>query len=393
MGIKRYRSIGFAQLSFAFIPEEDSRPSESVQLSNVGSPGRTMDYYAGVDLGATNIRAAVANANANVIGTATCETPPGPTGIAVTETVLSAVRTSCDDAGIDPQSIQVAGIGSIGPIDLAAGVIENPANLPNTIDRIPLTGPLESLIGSDRVLLRNDADAGLVGERFYGEYSPDDMIYVTISSGIGAGVAVDGDLLSGWDGNAGEIGHMVVDPSGEMTCGCGRDGHWEAYCSGNNIPKYARQLHEQHPIETDLPLPDPDSSSRSDADSASDSDSDSDSDSELSFDAADVFAHAGTDDFADYVIERIAEWNAVGMANLAHTYAPIVINVGGAVALNNPDLVIDPINERLSELVFTNVPDVQLTTLSGDVVVHGALASALLADGHTRPDDPSQFRK
>lgn len=348
-----------------------------------------MDYYAGVDLGATNIRAAVANENANVIGSETCETPQGPTGIAVTETVLSAVRNSCDDAGIDPQSIQVAGIGSIGPIDLAAGVIENPANLPNTIDRIPLTGPLGSLIGSDRVILRNDADAGLVGERFYGEYSPDDMIYVTISSGIGAGVAVDGDLLSGWDGNAGEIGHMVVDPSGTMTCGCGRDGHWEAYCSGNNIPKYAQQLHEQDPIETDLPLPNPDSSSHSDADS----NSDSDSNSEPSFDAAAVFAHAGTDDFADYVIERIAEWNAVGMANLAHTYAPIVINVGGAVALNNPELVIDPINERLSELVFTNVPDVQLTTLSGDVVVHGALASALLADGHTRPEDPSQFRK
>lgn len=364
-----------------------------------------MDYYAGVDLGATNIRAAVANANANVIGTATCETPRGPTGIAVTETVLSSVRSSCDDAGIDPKSIQVAGIGSIGPIDLAAGVIENPANLPNTIDRIPLTGPLESLIGSDRVILRNDADAGLVGERFYGEYSPDDMIYVTISSGIGAGVAVDGDLLSGWDGNAGEIGHMVVDPSGTMTCGCGHDGHWEAYCSGNNIPKYARQLHEQHPIETDLPLPDPDSSSSSNSESKSDSnpsssadptttsDSDSGSDSEPSFDAADVFAHAGTDDFADYVIERIAEWNTIGMANLAHTYAPIVINVGGAVALNNPELVIDPINEQLSELVFTNVPDVQLTTLSGDVVVHGALASALLADGHTRPENPSQFRK
>jgi glucokinase len=330
-----------------------------------------MDYYAGVDLGASNIRAAVADADARVIGTATCATPGGPSGIVVTETVLSAVREACDDADIEPRSIGVAGIGSIGPLDLAAGVIENPANLPDTIDRIPLTGPLESLIGGDRVLLRNDADAGLVGERFYGEYSPDDMIYLTISSGVGAGVAVDGNLLSGWDGNAGEIGHMAVDPAGTMTCGCGRDGHWEAYCSGNNIPEYARRLYEQNEnaIETDLPL------------------------SDSSFDAADVFAKAGSDDFADHVIECVAEWNATGIANLVHAYAPIVINVGGAVALNNPDLIIDPINERLSDLVLTNVPDVQLTTLSGDVVVHGALASALRADGHTRPDDPSQFRK
>lgn len=356
-----------------------------------------MDYYAGVDLGATNIRAAVAGADAKVIGSATCATPRGPTGIAVTEAVLSAVRDSCDDAGIEPQSIQVAGIGSIGPLDLAEGVIEGPANLPDTIDRIPLTGPLKSLIGGSEVVLHNDADAGLVGERFYGEYSPDDMIYVTISSGIGAGVAVDGSLLSGWDGNAGEIGHMIVDPSGTMTCGCGRDGHWEAYCSGNNIPKYAQQLHKQDPVETDLPLPvdsgrDSDAQS-SDAFTSSSSDTDADADSNPPFDAPVVFEHAGSDDFADYVIERIAQWNAVGMANLAHAYAPIVINVGGAVALNNPELIIDPINELLPELVLTNVPDVQLTTLSGDVVVHGALASALLADGHSRPDNPSKFRK
>jgi glucokinase len=340
-----------------------------MELSDAGTRVRPMDYYAGVDLGASNIRAAVADADAKVIGAATCATPRGPTGIVVTETVLSAVREACDDAGIEPRSIEVAGIGSIGPLDLAAGVIENPANLPDTIDRIPLTGPLESLIGGDRVILRNDADTGLVGERFYGEHSPDDMIYLTISSGVGAGIAVDGKLLSGWDGNAGEIGHMVLDPDGTMTCGCGRDGHWEAYCSGNNIPKYAQQLHDQNPVETDLPI------------------------SDSSFDAADVFANAGTDDFADHVIERVAEWNAIGIANLAHAYAPIVINVGGAVALNNPDLVIDPINEQLSDLVLTNVPDVQLTTLSGDVVVHGALASALRADGHTRPEDPSQFRK
>lgn len=332
-----------------------------------------MEYYAGIDLGATNTKAAVADATATVIGTATRPTPRGPTGIAVTETVLSAVRDACEEAMIDPESISVVGVGSIGPLDLAAGVIESPANLPDTIDRIPLSGPLKSLIGGDRVILRNDADAGLVGERFYGEHAPDDMIYLTISSGVGAGISVDGSLLSGWDGNAGEIGHLTIDPDGEVPCGCGQSGHWEAYCSGNNIPRYAKHLYEHHPMETELPLP-------------------TDSEEAL-FDASELFAHAGMDPFADYVIERIGEWNTIGIGCLVHAYAPLVINVGGAVALNNPELILDPINERLPEMVITNVPDVQLTTLSGDVVVHGALASALLADGHTRPDDPSQFRK
>ncbi|HET7322772.1 MAG TPA: ROK family protein, partial [Halococcus sp.] len=93
--------------------------------------------------------------------------------------------------------------------------------------------------------------------------------------------------------------------------------------------------------------------------------------------AADVFAYAGEDDFADQVIDRLAEWNALGVSNLVHAYAPLVVSVGGAVALNNEKLVVDPIRERLDELVMINVPEVRLTALGDDVVVEGALASAL----------------
>jgi glucokinase len=312
-----------------------------------------MANYAGVDLGATNIRAVVADDEGTIIGSHRQSTPRGPTGIAVTEAVLSALRAACGDGGIDPTSIRAVGIGAIGPLDLAEGAVENPANLPDSIDRIPLTGPVEKLIASDEVYLHNDTIAGVIGERFHSDRNPDDMVYLTISSGIGAGVTVDGSVLSGWDGNAGEVGHMVVDPQELLTCGCGKDGHWEAYCSGNNIPRYARFIHDQDPVDTALPLEDPD------------------------FDAADVFAHAGEDDLADYVIDQVAHWNTMGVANIIHAYAPLVIYVGGAVALNNEELVLDPIRDRLDDMVFTNLPEVELTTLGDDVVVEGALASAL----------------
>ncbi|MFB6131562.1 MAG: ROK family protein, partial [Salinigranum sp.] len=164
---------------------------------------------------------------------------------------------------------------------------------------------------------------------------------------------VDGNVLSGWDGNAGEVGHMTIDPRGEMTCGCGHDGHWEAYCSGNNIPAYARHLHDERPTDTDLRLDSPD------------------------FSAADVFSLAGEDEFADRVLDRVCHWNTMGVANVIHAYAPIVIYVGGAVALNNPDLVLDPIRERLDEMVFINLPEIELTQLGDDVVVKGAVASAM----------------
>jgi glucokinase len=147
---------------------------------------------------------------------------------------------------------------------------------------------------------------------------------------------------------------MTVDPDGFMTCGCGIDGHWEAYCSGNNIPRYARHLHEHEPVDTTLEFADPD------------------------YSAVDVFeaAEAG-DEFARDALERVGHWNALGVANIVHAYAPLVIYVGGAVTLNNPDWVLDPIEDRLEDLVMANVPDVRLTQLGDDVVVRGALASAI----------------
>ncbi|GAA0306877.1 ROK family protein [Halarchaeum salinum] len=312
-----------------------------------------MAYYVGVDLGATNLRAAVANEEAVVLGTDRRGTPRGPSGIAVTEAVLAAIRTACANAGVDPTDVIAAGIGSIGPLDLADGAIDDPANLPEAVGRIPLVGPVRELIGSERIYLHNDTIAGVIGERFHSDRNPDDMVYLTISSGIGAGVAVDGNVLTGWDGNAGEVGHLVVDPEGRRTCGCGRDGHWEAYCSGNNIPRYATQLAEERDADTALPIDDP------------------------NFSAKDVFDHAETDDFAAHVVDRIADWNTLGVTNLAQAYAPLVVYVGGAVALNNPDLVLDPVRERLEESVFNNVPDLQLTNLGDDVVLDGAIASAL----------------
>jgi glucokinase len=312
-----------------------------------------MASYVGVDLGATNVRAVVGDESGAVIGVARESTPNGPTGIAVTEAVLDVTRQACDDAGVAPARIEAAGIGSIGPLDLAAGAVENPANFPESVDRIPLTGPLSELLGTDRVTLHNDTNAGVIGERFYSDRNPDDMAYLTISSGIGAGVCVDGNVLSGWDGNAGEVGHLVVDSDGALTCGCGHEGHWEAYCSGENIPNYARHIHETEDVQTDLPV------------------------QSHEFGAADVFAAAGEDPLADETISRVQEWNAIGVTNLVHAYAPLVVFVGGAVALKNQDLVLDPIREALPDRVLTNVPDVTLTTLGDDVVVKGALAAAL----------------
>ncbi|MFB6146504.1 MAG: ROK family protein [Halobacteriaceae archaeon] len=313
-----------------------------------------MATYAGVDLGATHVRAVVGDENGEVAAMRSAPTPQGPNGIAVTEAILQVLREACDAADVRPKGVRAVGIGSFGPLDLAEGIVRDPANLPDAIDTIPLTGPVSNLVGSEDVYLHNDTTAGVIGERFYSDRNPDDMVYLTISSGIGAGIAVDGNVLAGWDGNAGEVGHMTVDPEGFMSCGCGIDGHWEAYCSGNNIPRYARALHERDPVDTAVDFDDPD------------------------YSAVDVFeaAEAG-DAFARDVLRRVGRWNALGVANIVHAYAPLVVYVGGAVTLNNPDWTLDPITEQLEDLVMANVPDVRETQLGDDVVVRGALASAI----------------
>ena len=309
-----------------------------------------MAHYAGVDLGATNVRAMVGDDDETVVGRDRRATPQGPSGIVVTEAVLEAVRTACDDAGVAPGDVAAAAVGSFGPLDLAEGTVTSPANLEDSVERVPLVGPLENLVDGP-VYLHNDTSAGVIGERFHAERNPDDMVYLTISSGIGAGVCVDGNVLSGWDGNAGEVGHATLDPGEEMACGCGGAGHWEAYCSGNSIPRFARHLHDGE--ATDLSLDSPE------------------------FSAADVFAAAGADPLADRVLERVAEFNALGVASLVHAYAPIIVYVGGAVALNNPEFVVEGLRERVPGRVMANVPELELTTLGDDVVVRGALASAM----------------
>ncbi|MFW5934538.1 MAG: ROK family protein [Halolamina sp.] len=312
-------------------------------------------WYAGVDLGASNIKAVVGPESGAVVSRARRRTPRGPDGDAVAEAMVAATREALDDAGVAPGEIVRGSVASIGPLDTAAGELGRSANLGPNVDRVPLSAPLSELLDAE-VSVLNDANAGVVGERFYADRTPDDMAYLTISSGIGAGVAVDGRVLSGWDGNAAEIGHNTVEIGG-LTCGCGADGHWEAYCSGSNIPRHARHVHETEGVPTDLDLDE--------------------------IDAKDVF-EAADDPLAERVIERMQAYNAAGVADLVHAYAPLVVYVGGAVARNNPEQVVDPIRERLPELVMTNVPEVRLTSLGDEATVRGALAAAITAASNDR---------
>lgn len=307
-------------------------------------------YLVGIDLGATNYRVAVAQGD-EVFERRMHPTPETQTGQEITAALLETVEEVCSAADIDNSAIEGVGVGSIGPLDTEGGVVIDPPNLPDSIEGIPLAGPLGDELGSP-VQVENDAIAALLAERAELADPPENMAYVTFSTGVGAGIAVDGTVLRGWGGNAAEVGHYVLDPKSDLVCGCGRRGHWEAFAGGDNIPDHARSLTDFFEGETALPLDSPD------------------------FDAEDVFEAAGEDVLADILVHRLERWNALGLADLTHAFAPERISIGGAVALRNPELVIDPLRDRLPELITTRVPAILETPLGEDAVLLGGLELA-----------------
>lgn len=311
-----------------------------------------MDYVGGVDLGATNLRAAVAEITGEPVAVERRRTPRGNGGTAVASAVVETLLAAGDAAAVPPGALEAVGVGTLGPLDRAAGAVVRPPNLPG-IERISLREAVTTVVDHDRVFVENDAVAGLVGERAAMADPPDNLVYLTLSTGIGAGVSVDGHVLRGRDGNAAEVGHLVVDPTGGRTCGCGGLGHWEAYCAGVAIPAFARDVAEETGMATALALDDP------------------------SLAAADVFAAAGDDPLADRVLERVTHYNAVGVAGLVHAYAPDCLAIGGAVALENRSLIIDPLGEDVGRYTMLPAPMIQPATHGREAVLQGALALAI----------------
>jgi glucokinase len=312
----------------------------------------------GVDLGGTNLRIAVGDEEGRLLRRVQepTERRYGPTGIAAQIIrLITSLR-------LDFAEVQGIGIGSLGPLDVKRGVIVVAPNLP--FDNIPLTAPLSRAFPVP-VRVLNDCSAAVLGEQQYGAgRGVDNLAYITLSSGIGCGAIVDGRLLLGKDGNAGEMGHVVVDQAGRLRCGCGKRGHWEAYCSGNNIPSYVRLWIREHAAEAAF------AASQLAATVGGDLDA---------IDARQVFAAARAGDaLSRAIIEDLGRLNAIGVANVLSAYDPALVTLGGSVTLCNPALILDPIARRVAEYAVNRVPRIRVTPLGHDVVLYGALAMPFL---------------
>jgi glucokinase len=278
-------------------------------------------YLIGIDVGGTNLKAGVTDRDGRLL--AVRRTPlgafRGPEAFAADLAALAAQAAQA--AGTAPESVESVGIGIPGAV--AEGKILFTTNIP--MENVPLAELFAAHFPSP-VLLGNDADCAAVGEYCCGAgRGTRNFIVVTLGTGVGGGLILNGRLYSGM-GAAGEVGHILLEPEGEL-CNCGRRGCWERYASATGLIRMTREAMEAHP-ESLLHA----AAQRSG-----------------SVDGRTAFQAAGQGDPAALALcERYAAYVAAGVVDLLNILHPEVLALGGGVAAAPEELLLEPVR-RIAE--------------------------------------------
>jgi glucokinase len=309
-----------------------------------------MSIFVAVDIGGTHIRvAAYEQDNTNPLThkrTRSQAKEPG-TFDRLVEAIESAWPTSL--------KVKAIAMASPGPLDPKAGIVLDTPNIPEW-NNFPVAEKLSNHFGVP-AYLDNDANLAALGEwKFGAGRGHHDLLYLTISTGIGGGVIIDDRLLHGHHGLAAELGHVTVLADGPV-CSCGHNGHLEALAAGPAIVHYVR---EQLEAGTKSELS---------------------SDGSLNAHKVAEAAKHG-DPLAKSAFERAGEYLGVGVASFLHTFDPSIVIIGGGVSQSG-SLLLDPFEASLRNNVINSryLENLVITTadLGDDAGLLGALALAQMA--------------
>ena len=196
--------------------------------------------YLGIDLGGTNVAAAVVDSEGTILGKVSLPTPRGAEAVA--DQMAAAARGAAEAAGTALDEVASVGIGAPGAIEPDTGVIKYWSNLDFT--NVPITALMKARLDKE-ILLENDANAAALGEYAAGAgKGSQSMVAVTLGTGVGGGAILNGKLYTGFNYAGMEIGHFVIEHGGRL-CTCGRRGCFEAYCSATALIKRTRQVMEE----------------------------------------------------------------------------------------------------------------------------------------------------
>lgn len=266
-------------------------------------------YKLGIDLGGTNIVAGVVDQNYNIIATAKRKTNCPRPAEEIADDMAAVALEAIKNAGLQKSDIDAAGVGSPGAIDPQNGIVSYSNNL-GFFD-VKLADMLKDRTGID-FYLENDANAAAYGEYIAGAgRGSKNFIMITLGTGVGGGVIIDGKIYAGSNYAGAELGHVVISMNGEA-CSCGRLGCWEAYASATALIRQTKQAMLRYPNSLMWQLVDGDINAVS---------------GKTAFNAmrqGDTAAKAVVDNYIYYV--------AVGIANNINIFQPEVLCIGGGIS-------------------------------------------------------------
>jgi len=312
---------------------------ERAAVDGDGAVVRLRGPVLGLDIGGTKLAAGVVAPDGDVHGFVSAPThgERGPEdGLA---RLFDLGRRALAESGIANGDLAGVGVGCGGPLDSERGVLIAPLHLPGW-ENVAAAELATAAFGRPAVL-DNDATAAAAAEhRFGAGRGRSNMVYLTISTGVGGGVVLDGRLHRGPTGNGGELGHVTVDWHGRLCRGCGRRGCLEAYASGTSIAERAREAG---------------------MDVAS---------------AAEVSAAARDGDpTAQQVWQETCEALGCGITSIANLFEPELIVLGGGV-VRTGDQLLEPVRAYVREQAMCSGVEIVATTLGDAVGVAGAAAVA-----------------
>jgi len=277
------------------------------------------DLTLGVDLGGSKILTAVVNARGVMLSSDENITPATEGHETVIQSIVDSAHRVLKQASVAISEVCAIGIGAPGISNPETGILFTSPNLPGWRD-IPLRDIMQERLGK-KTFLTNDANAAALGEFYFGAArGVRNFIYVTLSTGIGGGIVIDGKIYSGAIGAAGEVGHMTIDDKGPI-CNCGNRGCWEMLASGTALAREARHRIKEG-VKTSI----------------------------LEYAGGDVekvtakvvhnAAEQG-DGFAEELITQTGYYVGVGLVNLINTFNPELIIIGGGLS-NIGDMLLKP---------------------------------------------------
>jgi glucokinase len=313
-------------------------------------------FIIGVDLGGSKILSGIADLECRILDKITQPTDPQKGAADVLDRICQSIHQLRQKVLARPEEIDTIAVGAPGPIYYPQGIISSAPNL--RWGNLELKRELELRLGRE-IMVDNDANMAALGEYYFNyKRSCRNLLYMTISTGIGGGIIIDGRIYRGASGGAGEFGHMVIDQNG-ITCGCGRRGCLEALASGTAIAREAQQLIERgggHAIKAA-------------------------GGGNGIITAREVGEAARKHDpEALAIINRGIERLGLGIANLVNVFNPEVVVLAGGVGIGLKDLLLEPVTALVKSSVFKMHSEnlkISVSELGEDIGLLGCIAFAL----------------